>query len=71
MTASASMKLSTFGPLPCAQCSSALQRPEWSERVSECQVRHLWHCRDCGYVFETLVVFSADDGAEIAPPLAA
>ena len=70
-TANATMKLSTFGALPCAQCATPLNRPDWSERVSERQVRHLWNCRDCGYVFETLVVFSADDATEIAPPLAA
>ena len=71
MTASPTMKLSTFGALPCAQCAAALKRPVWSERVSERQVRHLWNCRDCGYVFETLVVFSVEDAAEIAPSLAA
>jgi hypothetical protein len=71
MIANANTKLSTFGALPCAQCATPLRRPVWSERVSERQVRHLWSCSDCGYAFETLVMFNTDEGAEIAPPLAA
>jgi hypothetical protein len=63
--------LATFGALPCAQCATALMRPVWSERVSARQVRHLWNCRDCGYMFETLVVFGAEEVAEPAAPLAA
>lgn len=70
MTA-ASMRLSTFGALPCAQCGAQLKRPVWSEPVNERQVRHLWNCGDCGYVFETMVVFCSDAAAEPAEPLAA
>jgi ribosomal protein L37AE/L43A len=65
------MRLSTFGALPCAQCGTQLSKPAWSEPVSERQVRHLWNCQDCGYVFETLVVFSAAEVADEAAPLAA
>jgi predicted RNA-binding Zn-ribbon protein involved in translation (DUF1610 family) len=64
-------RLSTFGALPCAQCGAQLSAPTWSEPVSARQVRHLWNCSDCGYVFETLVVFCADDIVEPATPLAA
>jgi hypothetical protein len=71
MIASPSMKLSTFGKLPCAQCDARLIAPVWSEYVSETHVRHLWSCDDCGYDFETLVVFPADERASIAPSLAA
>jgi ribosomal protein L37AE/L43A len=47
--------------------------------VNERQVRHLWNCRDCGYVFETMVFFCAEAdaqadaqvNAEAATPLAA
>lgn len=67
----ASMRLSTFGALPCAQCGAQLKRPAWSEPVNERQVRHLWNCGDCGYVFETMVVFCSDAAAEPAEPLAA
>jgi ribosomal protein S27AE len=42
----------------CAQCGDALFMPEWSEYVSERQVRHLWVCDSCGYRFETIVGFS-------------
>lgn len=62
--------LSISGALPCAQCGSKLNRPSWSEPVDARQVRHLWNCRDCGYVFETLVFFCAEE-SEQAPPLAA
>lgn len=69
--ATSSMRLSTFGALPCAQCGARLDAPAWSEPVKERQVRHLWNCTDCGYVFETLVVFSAEETARPAAPLAA
>lgn len=64
-------RLATFGALPCAQCGTQLSAPSWSEPVSARQVRHLWNCSDCGYVFETLVVFCADDVGEPATSLAA
>ncbi len=66
-TATAIMRLSTFGALPCAQCGTQLSAPAWSEPVNARQVRHLWNCGDCGYVFETLVVFCADESADAAP----
>lgn len=43
----------------CAQCGESLFMPEWSEYVSERQVRHLWVCDACGYQFETTVAFAA------------
>lgn len=69
MRATSVMRLSTFGALPCAQCGTQLSAPAWSEPVNARQVRHLWNCGDCGYVFETLVVFCADES--VAPSLAA
>ncbi|HWV54504.1 hypothetical protein [Pseudorhodoplanes sp.] len=69
--AASAIQLSTFGALPCAQCGTELQRPAWSEPVNERQVRHLWNCRDCGYVFETMVFFCTEADAVSAPPLAA
>jgi hypothetical protein len=71
MTASTTVNLSTFGALPCAQCGTGLNRPAWSEPVDERQVRHLWNCGDCGYVFETLVFFCTEDSREQTAPLAA
>lgn len=59
--------MSISGSLPCAQCGTALERPAWSEPVDARQVRHLWNCNDCGYVFETLVFFCVVE----SPPLAA
>jgi uncharacterized Zn finger protein len=71
MTERSALNLSTFGALPCAQCGTRLSRPVWSEPVNQRQVRHLWNCRDCGYVFETMVFFCEDASAEASPPLAA
>jgi hypothetical protein len=75
MLATPTMHRSIAGSLPCAQCGTALKRPVWSEPVDERQLRHLWNCRDCGYVFETLVFYCAEETAEpadmAAPPLAA
>lgn len=45
---------------PCAQCGKMLFGPEWSEYLSDRQVRHLWLCSSCSYEFETLVVFPAE-----------
>lgn len=56
--------LETSGPLPCAQCASPLDHPTWSEPVNARQVRHLWNCQDCGYVFETMVYFCDDAGQQ-------
>ena len=76
MTVASRMHLSTIGSLPCAQCGHALDRPVWSEPVDDCRVLHLWNCSDCGYVFETMVLFGAEDRlaeerAEKIHPLAA
>ena len=71
MTTISAMQLSTFGALPCAQCGAQLKGPAWSEPVNQRQVRHLWNCGDCGYVFETMVFFCVEDVAEPAAQLAA
>lgn len=68
MSARIATQLSTFGALPCAQCGTELKRPAWSEPVDERQVRHLWNCRDCGYVFETMVFFCAEADAPADAP---
>jgi Zn finger protein HypA/HybF involved in hydrogenase expression len=39
----------------CAQCGTLLNRPEWSEHISDREIRHLWACPACGYSFETHV----------------
>jgi hypothetical protein len=49
--------------LNCAQCGDRLLAPEWSEYLDAQRVRHLWACEGCGYAFETLVVFPADEAA--------
>jgi DNA-directed RNA polymerase subunit RPC12/RpoP len=38
----------------CARCGEELIAPEWSEPANMQELRHLWHCTECGYVFETL-----------------
>jgi hypothetical protein len=50
-------RLTTFDKNICPQCSSWLLAPEWSEHVSEHNVRHSWTCHACGYGFETSVFF--------------
>jgi hypothetical protein len=38
----------------CPCCGAGLNQPEWSERVSEQQVAHVWRCTSCGHQCETL-----------------
>jgi primosomal protein N' len=38
----------------CVRCNYTLIAPNWSEYVSEHQVRHSWCCENCGQQFETL-----------------
>ena len=38
----------------CVRCNYTLIAPDWSEYVSEHQVRHSWSCESCGNQFETL-----------------
>ena len=40
--------------IACVRCNYTLIAPNWSEYVSEHQVRHSWSCDNCGYQFETL-----------------
>ena len=49
---------SKFG-MACVRCSNELIAPEWSEYRNERQVRHLWHCWECDFRFESLVSFPA------------
>ena len=43
----------------CAQCGDPVIMPEWSEWVDAGYARHLWHCDNCEYAFETRVAFAA------------
>jgi DNA-directed RNA polymerase subunit RPC12/RpoP len=38
----------------CALCGDKLIAPEWSEDTNAHDVRNVWHCTNCGYVFESL-----------------
>ena len=38
----------------CSRCGEQLIAPEWSEHANAQELRRLWHCTECGYVFETL-----------------
>jgi len=58
MTTILSNRRSTFG-MTCVQCSNELIAPEWSEYRNERQVRHLWHCWECDFPFESVVSFPA------------
>ncbi len=53
----------TRSSLACVQCGERLLAPEWSECLDARRVRHLWACESCGYAFESLVVFPADEKA--------
>lgn len=44
---------------PCAQCSTDIIAPAWSEYLSTGCVRNVWTCEACGYEFEDRVYFSA------------
>jgi hypothetical protein len=75
MTTILSSRRSKFG-MTCVQCSNELIAPEWSEFRNERQVRHLWHCWECDFHFESLVSFAAvtsmrdiKKGNEIYPSL--
>ena len=46
--------------MTCKQCGDTLIAPEWSEYVTKQHIRHLWHCTDCGYQFETSVYLPPD-----------
>jgi hypothetical protein len=38
----------------CRLCSEKLIAPEWSEYTNAHEVQNVWHCTNCGYVFESL-----------------
>lgn len=61
MTTMSSTRRSDYG-MTCTQCGDALIAPEWSECVSDRQVRHSWFCLQCGARFETAV--DLDEPAE-------
>jgi hypothetical protein len=44
----------------CAQCGEDLTMPEWSERLDNTRVRHLWTCSACDYAFETTVRYAIE-----------
>ncbi len=46
---------------PCAQCSTDIIAPAWSEFLSNGCVRNVWTCEACGYEFEDTVYFSAPE----------
>ena len=45
--------------MSCAQCGASIHMAEWTERIDERRVRHLWACDACGYTFETAARFPA------------
>ena len=61
--------------IACVRCNYTLIAPNWSEYVSEHQVRHSWSCESCGHKFETLddvlVSASAKTGRKIPTLLVA
>jgi ribosomal protein L37AE/L43A len=40
--------------MKCALCGEELIVPAWSEDTNAHETRNVWHCTDCGYVFESL-----------------
>ena len=57
MTTILSNRRSKFG-MTCVQCDNELIAPEWSYYQNERQIRHLWHCSECGLCFEFGHLFS-------------
>jgi hypothetical protein len=53
---------------PCAQCGAPIAVPDWVERRGA-RADYLWHCRSCGYRFESIAYFS--NGARPGDQLAA
>ena len=45
---------------PCAQCGEPIAAPEWVEESSSAAA-FLWHCWACGYKFESVAVFRAEE----------
>ena len=41
----------------CAQCGEPIYIVAWSEHIDDHRIRHLWNCEDCGYAFETTVIY--------------
>ena len=58
MTTILSNRHSKFG-MTCVQCDNELIAPEWSYYQNERQIRHLWHCSECGLCFESAISFPA------------
>jgi hypothetical protein len=52
-------RLITYSKNNCPQCAGWLLAPDWSEYLNDRCVRHTWSCDDCGYQFETAVMFPA------------
>jgi len=43
----------------CAQCGEELTAPAWSGHGNAQEARNLWHCPNCGYMFESLEPINA------------
>jgi hypothetical protein len=54
---SASAVIRTRPFISCAQCGEPIYLAQWSERLDDRRVRHLWACEACGYMFETAARF--------------
>ena len=51
-----------FGRPCCAKCGELVVAPESSEHLSGYEVRHIWVCDGCNYMFETMIRFNAAGG---------
>ena len=54
-----SVAIHTLPFMSCAQCGAAINAAEWTERLDDRRVRHLWVCDACGYTFDTAARFPA------------
>ncbi len=50
----------------CARCGEELAAPAWSEHANAQEARNLWHCANCGYMFESLDPLDAPLSIELA-----
>ena len=49
----------------CILCGEELIAPAWSGQANTEEVRNLWHCAKCGYMFETLDPFDEETALPI------
>ena len=57
--------------IACVRCNYTLIAPNWSEYVSEHQVRHSWSCESCGHQFDVQVSASTKTRRKIPTLLVA